>query len=161
RHPRVRDDLRGGHDALRDDVRAQRAEPPRRDALPAEVRVMRVPARIDVWRARTKRNDRLFELLSFAATIFGLLVLAPLVVGAIAAGRPRLSWDFLTAYPSRRPESAGIYSALVGSIWLLVLTALFAFPIGVATAVYLEEYAEPGRLQQLIEINIANLAGVP
>jgi len=122
---------------------------------------MRVSARIDVWRARTKRNDRLFELLSFAATIFGLLVLAALVVDVMRDGLPRLSWDFLTAYPSRRPESAGIYSALVGSIWLLVLTALFAFPIGVATAVYLEEYAEPGRLQQLIEINIANLAGVP
>jgi phosphate transport system permease protein len=116
---------------------------------------------VDAWRARSKRNDRLFELLSFAATIFGLIVLAALVFDVVGDGLPRLSWDFLTAYPSRRPENAGIYSALIGSIWLLVLTALIAFPIGVATAIYLEEYAEAGRLQHLIEINIANLAGVP
>jgi phosphate transport system permease protein len=115
----------------------------------------------EAWRARTRRSDRLFKLVSFVATILGLIVLAALVVDVLIDGLPRLSWQFLTSYPSRRPENAGIYSALVGSVWLLVLTALFAFPIGVATAIYLEEYAEPGRLQRLIEINTANLAGVP
>ncbi len=113
------------------------------------------------WRRRVRRADRLFEWLSFAATLVGLIVLAALVVDVLRDGLPRLDWQFLTSFPSRKPENAGIYSALIGSIWLLVLTAAFAFPIGVATAIYLEEYAEPGRLPQAIEINIANLAGVP
>jgi phosphate transport system permease protein len=113
------------------------------------------------WRRRVKRNERLFELLSFAATIAGLIVLATLVIDVLRTGLPRLDWQFLTSFPSRKPENAGIYAALVGSIWLLVLTAILAFPVGVATAIYLEEYAEPGRLPQLIEVNTANLAGVP
>jgi phosphate transport system permease protein len=115
----------------------------------------------DSWRRRVQRNERLFELLSLTATCVGLVVLGALVVDVLVDGLGRLDWQFLTSYPSRKPENAGIYSALAGSIWLLVLTALFAFPIGVATAVYLEEYAEPGPLEQAIEINIANLAGVP
>jgi len=106
-------------------------------------------------------RDRAFELTALACTLIGLVVLATLVLDVLVDGLPRLSWQFLTSFPSRKPEEAGVLSALVGSIWLMVLTAVFAFPIGLATAVYLEEYAEPGRLQQLIEINIANLAGVP
>lgn len=113
------------------------------------------------WRRRVKRNERLFELLSFAATIAGLIVLATLVIDVLRTGLPRLDWQFLTSFPSRKPENAGIYAALVGSVWLLVLTAILAFPVGVATAIYLEEYAEPGRLPRLIEVNTANLAGVP
>ena len=99
----------------------------------------------EAWRRRVRRNERLFELLSLAATCVGLVVLAR--AADRRAGRraaPRLDWQFLTSFPSRRPESAGIYSALVGTIWLLVLTALIAFPIGVATAIYLEEYARAG-----------------
>lgn len=69
--------------------------------------------------------------------------------------------DLLTNFPSRHPTKAGIKSALVGSIWLLVFTALFAIPIGIAAAVYLEEYAPRNRLNRFIEVNIANLAGVP
>jgi len=115
----------------------------------------------DSWRRRVRRNERLFELLSLAATCVGLVVLGALLVDVLADGLRRIDWQFLTSFPSRRPESAGIYSALAGSIWLLLLTALFAFPIGVATAVYLEEYAEPGPFEQAIEVNIANLAGVP
>jgi phosphate transport system permease protein len=115
----------------------------------------------DSWRRRTRRNERLFELLSLAATFVGVVVLGALVFDVMGDGLGRIDWQFLTSFPSRKPENAGIYSALVGSIWLLVLTAMVAFPIGVATAVYLEEYAEPGPLEQAIEINIANLAGVP
>ena len=115
----------------------------------------------DTWRRRVQRNERLFELISLTATLVGLVVLGALVIDVLFDGLGRLDWQFITSYPSRKPERAGIYSALIGSIWLLVLTAIFAFPIGVATAVYLEEYAEPGRLQRAIEINIANLAGVP
>jgi phosphate transport system permease protein len=110
---------------------------------------------------RRHRTDRLFAALGLGATLLGLVVLAALVVDVVGDGASRLGWDFLTSFPSRKPEQAGIKSALVGSIWLLVLTGLFAFPIGLATAVYLEEYVRVGRLRALIEINIANLAGVP
>jgi len=115
----------------------------------------------DAWRRRVRRNEKLFEWVSLAATLLGLVVLAALLFDVLRDGLPRLDWQFLTSYPSRKPEDAGIYAALVGSIWLLVLTALIAFPIGVATSIYLEEYAEPGRLPDLVEVNIANLAGVP
>jgi phosphate transport system permease protein len=114
------------------------------------------------WLRRRRRRDRLFVGASVAATSLGLLVLAALVLDVLHDGASRLSWEFLSSFPSRRPEQAGILSALVGSCWLLVLTALIAFPIGVATAVYLEEYdTTDSRFRQLIEINIANLAGVP
>ena len=63
--------------------------------------------------------------------------------------------------PSRKAEKAGLYPALIGSMWVITLTALVAFPIGVLTAVYLEEFARKGRLSKIIEVNIANLAGVP
>ena len=99
---------------------------------------------------------------------FGLLVLA-LALGALAAlladvlsdGTSRLSWQFLTSYPSRRAEQDGILPALVGSIYVITLTALIAVPLGVAAAVYLEEYGTQSRVARIVEINIANLAGVP
>jgi phosphate transport system permease protein len=112
-------------------------------------------------RAARRRAGRLFELTGLLATCVGLVVLAVLVVDVFSDGLPRLGWSFLTSYPSRKPEDAGILAALVGSLWLLVLTALVAFPIGVGAAIYLEEYSTQSRLQRLIEINIANLAGVP
>jgi phosphate transport system permease protein len=112
-------------------------------------------------RLRARLIDRSFAALCLLATLVGIAVLAALVFDVLHDGAHRLDWQFLTSYPSRRPERAGILSALVGSLWLLALTAIIAFPIGVGTAIYLEEYAEPGRLQRLIEINIANLAGVP
>ena len=115
------------------------------------------PARL----ARRHRTDRLFAALGLGATLLGLVVLGALVCDVVSDGAARLSWDFLTSFPSRKPDEAGIVSALVGSIWLLALTGLFAFPIGLATAIYLEEYVHTGRLRALIEINIANLAGVP
>jgi phosphate transport system permease protein len=111
--------------------------------------------------AQRHRAERMFRVLGLAATLIGLVVLAALIADVLWDGLPRLSWQFLTSYPSRRPEQAGILSALVGSVWVLVLTAVFAFPLGVGAAVYLEEYSTQSRLQKLIEINIANLAGVP
>jgi phosphate transport system permease protein len=122
---------------------------------------VQIPRKFRPVRSTRRLRDRLFELAAFASTLLGLVVLAALVYDVVSDGAGRLSWDFLTSFPSRRPAEAGVYSALVGSIWLMVLTAAIAFPVGVATAVYLEEYAPPGRLQQMIEINIANLAGVP
>ena len=110
------------------------------------------------WR---KRLDALFQPLTVLATVFGLVVLAWLLWSVFQEGLPRLSWQFLTSFPSRRPARAGILSPLVGSLWLMGLTAAIAFPLGVSAALYLEEYAPKNRLTRLIEINIANLAGVP
>jgi len=91
----------------------------------------------------------------------GVLLLFLLLWDVFTRGLPWLSWDFLTSFPSRFPERAGIRSALFGSIWLILLTAAFAVPIGVGAAIYLEEYAPKNRLTKIIEINISNLAGVP
>jgi len=104
---------------------------------------------------------RLFEWVSLLSTFVGIVVLAVLLIDVFGDGLPRFNWQFLTSFPSRRPEQAGILAALVGSVWLLVLTGLIAFPIGVGAAIYLEEYAPRGRLTTIIQTNIANLAGVP
>jgi phosphate transport system permease protein len=105
--------------------------------------------------------DRVFAALVFLATVIGLVVLAVLLVDVARDGLPWLSWSFVTSFPSSTPTSAGIYPALLGSLWLLGLTALFAVPLGVGAAVYLEEYAADIWLTRLIEVNISNLAGVP
>ena len=111
--------------------------------------------------ARRKRAGRLFAALALSAILVGLIVLAVLLADVINKSRGWLDWQFLTSFPSRFPEKAGILSAFVGSLWLVGLTALIAFPIGVAAAIYLEEYAAPNWVTNLIQINIANLAGVP
>jgi phosphate transport system permease protein len=102
-----------------------------------------------------------FRALCTFAPYAPLAVLALLLVDVAATGLPRLDWDFLTAPPSRVASRAGIYPALMGSLWLIGLTALIALPIGVGAAIYLEEYARRGRLAAAVEIAIANLAGVP
>ena len=112
-----------------------------------------------------RRRDRLSDLalhgLGLGATLLGLLVLAILLADIFRDGLGRLSWDFLTGFPSRRAENAGIYAALTGTVWVIALTIVLAVPIGVGAAVYLEEYGDRGWWARLIEINIANLAGVP
>jgi phosphate transport system permease protein len=105
--------------------------------------------------------DRAFSIVGFCATLLGLIVLLTLLVDIFADGLPRLNWQFLTSYPSRKAENAGILSAWVGTVWLMVLTGIIAFPIGVAAATYLEEYGKKSWITAMIEINIANLAGVP
>lgn len=106
-------------------------------------------------------GDRVVAAAGLAALAFGLITLGVLLADVLADGLTRLSWSFLTSYPSRRPAEAGIYPALVGSVFLIGLTALLAIPVGIAAAVYLEEYGRGTRVERLIEINIANLAGVP
>jgi phosphate transport system permease protein len=103
----------------------------------------------------------LFGLLSAVAIAIGLVTLGVLIADVIHDGWRALSWDFLTSYPSRRPKQAGILSALVGSFYILILVALIAFPLGVAAAIYLEEFAPKNRLTATIEINLSNLAAVP
>ncbi len=110
---------------------------------------------------REKWLDRAFRAMAFFSTVVGLIVLIVLLADVLADGLPRLSWKFITGFPSRRAEEAGILPALVGSAMLLILTALFAFPVGVAAAIYLEEYAADNPFTRFIEVNIANLAGVP
>ena len=107
-------------------------------------------------------GDRLLAGFGILATLLGLVTLGALLFDVFRDGFGRLSWQFLTSFPSRRPADAGIYAALIGSLYVIALTALIAIPIGIAAALYLEEYANRrGRLARLIEINIANLAGVP
>lgn len=105
--------------------------------------------------------DRAFQAVCLLALCLPLLLLVVLIADAVSDGWPRLGWSFLTSYPSRHPELAGLLPALVGSAWVMVLTALMAIPLGVGAAIYLEEYARQSRMTSFIEVNIANLAGVP
>ena len=105
--------------------------------------------------------DKAFFILGFLTTLVGLAVLLALILDVLADGLGRLGWQFLTNYPSRKPEEAGILSAWVGTVWLMALTGLLAIPVGIMAAIYLEEYSKKNWLTNLIEINIANLAGVP
>lgn len=111
--------------------------------------------------AARRRKALAFRLLCAAMTVAGVLVLAALLWHIVRQGLPWLSWDLLTHYPSRMPSRAGIKAALWGTIWVITMTALFSVPVGVAAAIYLEEFARRGRLVTVIEVNIANLAGVP
>ena len=97
-------------------------------------------------------------LLSVCVGIVGLMVL---LYEVLTTGLPWLNWQFLTDYPSRHPEEAGLFSALMGTVWLMAMTAIFTVPVGVGAAIYLEEYAPRNLFTRIIEINVANLAGVP
>jgi len=110
---------------------------------------------------RRRRHERVFRLLAIAALVIGMGSLAALLIDALRDGAARLNWQFLTSFPSRKPEHAGILSALVGSVYVMFLTAAVALPVGVGAAVHLEEYAKQRWYARLIEVNIANLAGVP
>ena len=112
-------------------------------------------------RILNKRLDGLFKVLGILTTVFGMLVLLVLFIDVFLDGASRLSLGFCTSFPSRKPEAAGILSAWVGTIWIMAVTALIALPLGIGSAIYLEEYAPKNRLTALIEISIANLAGVP
>jgi len=106
-------------------------------------------------------KSRLFLVVCLAATASGILALA-LLLGTVAAdGIGRLNWDFFTSYPSRFADQAGAKSAIYGTIWVMAFTALFAVPVGIGAAIYLEEFAPRGWLTRIIETNINNLAGVP
>ena len=112
--------------------------------------------------AQRYRLDRLFQIACLLATLTGLVVLGLLLFDILADGLPRLNWQFVTSFPSRRAERAGALSALVGTIWLLAVTALVAFPVGVGAGIFLEEFSsKTSLLTKIIEININNLAAVP
>jgi phosphate transport system permease protein len=112
-------------------------------------------------------GDRAFaafvRVLMFGAIGVSLLALLTLLYDVARDGAPYISWDFLTSFPSRIiPASSGIQSALYGTLWLMAVTAVIVVPLGIATAIYLEEYADRTKWwNRLIEVNIQNLAAVP
>jgi phosphate transport system permease protein len=122
---------------------------------PAKVREIRALI------AAHKRWDLAFATIGVLALMVGVLTFLALFGQMVIEGAPRLSWDFFTSFPSRKPEQAGILSAWVGSTLVMLVTACTAVPLGVGAGVYLEEYAPKNWMTDLIEINVTNLAGVP
>jgi phosphate transport system permease protein len=110
---------------------------------------------------RRHRKAAIFAGLGLLATLVGVVALAVLLVDVTMDGISAVDVDFINSFASRIPERAGIKAALYGSVWILALTAAVAFPLSVAAAIYLEEYAAKNWLTRLIQLNIANLAGVP
>ena len=106
-------------------------------------------------------GDRLLQSMALLVLALALASLAALLYDVLRDGVGRLNWAFLTSPPSSRAEQAGIYPALMGSLYVIATTAILAVPVGIGAAVYLEEYGRGGRIARIIEINIANLAGVP
>lgn len=106
-------------------------------------------------------ESALMRWMLLGATCVGLLALATLIWTVVDRGAPWLSWHLITNMPSRKPERAGLNSALFGTIWVISLTALISFPVGVGAAIFLEEYAPRNRWTRLLQVNISNLAGVP
>ncbi len=111
--------------------------------------------------ARRRQLDVLFQVLALMVLCLALAALAALIVDVWIDGSGRISWDFIRGFPSRRASQAGIWHALTGSIFVIVVTAVLSVPVGVAAAIFLEEYGSRSRLARLIEINITNLAAVP
>lgn len=111
--------------------------------------------------ARAKRWDTFFVVLGLFSLMVGVLTFTVLFADMAMKGIPRLNTDFFTSFPSRRAGDAGILSAWVGTVLVMLVTALAAVPVGVAAGVYLEEYAPKNWMTDIIEINISNLAGVP
>lgn len=110
---------------------------------------------------RQKLTDVVFASLGVAVLLVGIGTLIILFLDLAKDGIPRLSWDFLTSFPSRRPAQAGILSAWVGTILVMLVTAALSVPLGVAAGLYLEEYAPRNWVTNIIEVNVTNLAGVP
>ncbi|MBQ6460118.1 MULTISPECIES: phosphate ABC transporter permease PstA [Exiguobacterium] len=113
---------------------------------------------------RIKRRlqlNEIFKYIFLAGLVFALVVLSTLIYDIVSKGAGWVNLDFLRNFPSRRPEQAGLYPALIGSLWLMLLIVPMVFVIGVGAAIYLEEYAPKNRMTSFIEVNISNLAGVP
>lgn len=110
------------------------------------------------WR---KLKNNLFKIVFLLCTLFGVFFLVLLMKQILSAGLKNLNWEFLTRYASMRASKAGLYPAILGSLWLIVLTTIIALPIGVGTAIYLEEYAKKNTFNKILQINISNLAGIP
>ncbi len=106
-------------------------------------------------------RDNAFAALFLGSVIVGVLVLAWLLIEVFIDSIGWLDWQFLSNYSSRHPEEAGILAPIAGTFWVIILTAIMTVPVGIATALYLEEFAPDNRVTRLIQLNISNLAGVP
>jgi phosphate transport system permease protein len=126
-------------------------------ALTADQAALRVRADVN----RRKLLDQAFVIVGLLVMFAALLVLAVLFIDLVNKGAPKLNVDFLTQFPSRKAERAGILSAWVGTSLIMLTTAAITMPVGVAAAIYLEEYAPKNWFTAIIEINVTNLAGVP
>ncbi|HEY9736964.1 MAG TPA: phosphate ABC transporter permease PstA [Trichocoleus sp.] len=107
------------------------------------------------------RADNLFQGAAWAAVAIAVLVLAWLLIDILIDGLPGLNWGFLTSFPSRRAESAGVIAALAGTLWIMAVVAIISFPVGVGAGIYLEEFSKDNWFSRFVEVNISNLAGVP
>ena len=108
-----------------------------------------------------KRWDQIFAIVGLLTTMVGLVTLIALFIDLLIDGSGRLTWQFFTSFPSRHAAEAGILSSWVGTILVMLVTALAGVPLGIAAGIYLEEYAPRNWVTDLIEINVTNLAGVP
>jgi phosphate transport system permease protein len=106
-------------------------------------------------------SERIFKGLSLLVLFLALAALGSLIADVWTDGASRLTYDFITGFPSRRASQAGIWHALTGSVWVILLTAAMAVPIGVGAAIHLEEYGRRSAVSRFIELNITNLAAVP
>ena len=106
-------------------------------------------------------RDNVFTALFFSSVVVGVLVLAWLLIEVFVQSVGWLDWQFLSSYSSRHPDQAGVLAPIAGTFWVIILTALMTVPVGIATAVYLEEFAPNNRVTRLVQLNISNLAGVP
>ena len=111
--------------------------------------------------AQRQRTGKIFEIMCIISITIGIGMLALLLWYVADQGLHKLDWQFLTSFPSRFPERAGIFGALLGTLYVIGTGGLIAFVLGVGTAIYLEEYANDNRLSRILQVNIANLAGVP
>ncbi len=112
-------------------------------------------------RLRYRIYGVIFQAFCLAANVFAVLFLGYLLFSIFAQGAGSVNWTFLSSYPSRFPEKAGILSAMAGTLWMMVLTAFVSIPLGIGAAIYLEEYARSSAWVKFIKLNIQNLAGVP
>lgn len=110
---------------------------------------------------RNRNIDSAFKYVGIFFTLFGIAILLVFIINILVDGLSRINWEFLTNLPSRRASKAGILTAWTGTAWILGLTAVIAIPMGVAAGIYLQEYGKKNRLARIVELNIANLAGVP
>lgn len=106
-------------------------------------------------------TNAIFKNLFLFATLLCLLFLIVLFYRILSQGLPHLDWHFLNALPSRKPENAGIYTALNGTLWMMAVVVPVTMILGIGTAIYLEEYAKDNKFTTFIRVNISNLAGVP
>lgn len=106
-------------------------------------------------------SNRIMLVSCLAATTIAVLVLSALLISIAIEGTGALTWSFLTSFASRKPAQAGIIAPLMGSVWVCAICAVVAIPVGIGTAIYLEEYARRSRIKSLIQLNISNLSGVP